>query len=56
MDWLIIGLLYAQATQYNRRKIDDDVQDGDVPAYLLDRDSTKLAKVCFFKWFHRYNT
>jgi len=29
----------------NRRKVDDDVQEGAVPAYLLDRDATTRAKV-----------
>lgn len=29
----------------SRRKVDDDVQDGAVPAYLLDRDATTRAKV-----------
>lgn len=28
-----------------RRKVDDDVQEGAVPAYLLDRDNTTRAKV-----------
>ncbi|CAA2969402.1 ribosome biogenesis protein NSA2 homolog [Olea europaea var. sylvestris] len=28
-----------------RRKVDDDVQEGAVPAYLLDRDATTRAKV-----------
>ncbi|KAH9309580.1 hypothetical protein KI387_037491, partial [Taxus chinensis] len=29
----------------NRRKTDDNVQEGAVPAYLLDRDATTRAKV-----------
>nr|ACU18121.1 unknown [Glycine max] len=29
----------------SRRKTDDNVQDGAVPAYLLDRDNTTRAKV-----------
>ncbi|OWM70044.1 hypothetical protein CDL15_Pgr025893 [Punica granatum] len=29
----------------SRRKVDDDVQDGAVPAYLLDRENTTRAKV-----------
>ncbi|GKE46657.1 ribosome biogenesis protein NSA2 [Tanacetum coccineum] len=29
----------------SRRKVDDDVQEGAVPAYLLDRDATTRAKV-----------
>jgi hypothetical protein len=31
-----------------RRKVDDNVQDGAMPAYLLDRDPTTRAKVIFF--------
>lgn len=31
-----------------RRKVDDDVHEGAVPAYLLDRENTTRAKVrCF---------
>lgn len=30
-----------------RRKVDDEVHDGAVPAYLLDRDQTTRAKVRF---------
>ena len=29
----------------NRHKADDQVQDGAVPAYLLDREQTARAKV-----------
>jgi len=32
----------------SRRKVDDDVHDGAVPAYLLDREQTTRAKVCLF--------
>lgn len=28
-----------------RRKVDDKVHDGAIPAYLLDRDETTRAKV-----------
>lgn len=28
----------------SRRKVDDNVQDGAVPAYLLDRETTARAK------------
>lgn len=35
----------------SRRKVDEDVQEGALPAYLLDRDSTTRAKVCFFLLF-----
>ena len=33
----------------SRRKADEDVQEGAVPAYLLDRENTTRAKVsiCF---------
>lgn len=34
----------------SRRKADEDVQEGAVPAYLLDRESTNRAKVGYF--FH----
>ena len=30
----------------SRRKTDEDVQEGAVPAYLLDRENTSRAKVC----------
>ena len=30
-----------------RRKVDDEVQEGAVPAYLLDRENTTRAKVCY---------
>jgi hypothetical protein len=33
----------------NRHKADDQVQDGAVPAYLLDREQTARAKV--LSWF-----
>lgn len=32
----------------SRRKVDDDVHEGAVPSYLLDRDNTTRAKVCVF--------
>lgn len=28
-----------------RRKVDDEVQEGAMPAYLLDRENTTRAKV-----------
>ncbi|MBA0587913.1 hypothetical protein Gorai_001033, partial [Gossypium raimondii] len=28
-----------------RRKVDDEVQDGAIPAYLMDRENTTRAKV-----------
>ncbi|KAK4801014.1 hypothetical protein SAY86_021501 [Trapa natans] len=36
-------LMHEEST--SRRKVDDDVQDGAVPAYLLDRENTTRAKV-----------
>nr|KAJ0192008.1 hypothetical protein LSAT_V11C800453200 [Lactuca sativa] len=47
---------YAEKTQMRKilamheesssiRKVDDDVQDGVVPAYLLDRETTTCAKI-----------
>lgn len=29
----------------SRQKVDDDVQEGAIPSYLLDRDPTQRAKV-----------
>ena len=29
----------------SRQKVDDDVQEGALPPYLLDRDQTQRAKV-----------
>lgn len=34
----------------SRRKVDDDVHEGAVPAYLLDREDTTRAKVCLFEF------
>lgn len=31
----------------SRRKVDDEVHEGAVPAYLLDREQTTRAKVLF---------
>jgi hypothetical protein len=31
--------------------VDDDVHDGAVPAYLLDRENTTRAKVMLFGWY-----
>lgn len=30
----------------SRRKADDNVQEGALPAYLLDRENTARAKAC----------
>lgn len=35
----------------SRRKVDDDVHDGAVPAYLLDRENTTRAKVKYLMLF-----
>lgn len=32
----------------NRRKVDDDVHEGAIPAYLMDRETTTRAKVCSY--------
>lgn len=36
-----------------RRRVEDDVHEGAVPAYLLDRETTTRAKAClpFFVFF-----
>ncbi|CAD5330976.1 unnamed protein product [Arabidopsis thaliana] len=36
----------------SRRKADENVQEGAVPAYLLDREDTTRAKVCLFFLFN----
>jgi len=33
-----------------RQKVDDDVQEGALPPYLLDRDQTQRAKVNYCSW------
>ena len=37
--------LAMHSEKASRRKVDDNVQEGAVPAYLLDRDVTTRAKV-----------
>lgn len=32
----------------NRRKVDENVSDGAIPAFLMDRDVTDRAKVRLF--------
>lgn len=39
----------------NRHKADDQVQDGAVPAYLLDREQTARAKVLIFKYISLFS-
>lgn len=34
----------------SRRKVDDNVEDGAIPAFLMDRDTTARAKVCLYTW------
>jgi hypothetical protein len=41
--------LAMHSERTNRHKADDQVQDGAVPAYLLDREQTARAKV--LSWF-----
>lgn len=36
----------------SRRKVDDKVHDGAIPAYLLDRDTTTRAKVANLSCAH----
>lgn len=38
----------------SRRKVDDQVHDGAIPAYLLDRDETTRAKVLLCFWVSAY--
>lgn len=38
----------------SRRKADENVQEGAVPAYLLDREETTRAKVCLFCFQLKY--
>lgn len=49
LDWLsIVCSIYSLAMHEEsstRRKVDDKVHDGAIPAYLLDRDTTTRAKV-----------
>lgn len=35
-----------------RRKVDDNVREGALPAYLLDRDETTRAKVVLYSFAH----
>ncbi|KAF9664872.1 hypothetical protein SADUNF_Sadunf16G0063200 [Salix dunnii] len=46
--WIILYLVNRLAMHEestSRRKVDDDVHDGAVPAYLLDRENTTRAKI-----------
>lgn len=48
--------LAMHSERTNRHKADDQVEDGAVPAYLLDRDQTARAKVNnFFKFQYTIN-
>jgi hypothetical protein len=52
--WIIlyyVNRLAMHEESTSRRKVDDDVQDGAVPAYLLDRENTTRAKVKFLMLF-----
>lgn len=43
---MCVNRLAMHEESSSRRKVDDDVHEGAVPAYLLDRDATTRAKVC----------
>jgi hypothetical protein len=43
---LCVNSLAMHEESTARRKADDNVQEGAVPAYLLDRENTARAKVC----------
>lgn len=45
-DFSLIYSLIMHEESSNRRKVDDKVNEGAVPAYLLDREDTTRAKVC----------
>lgn len=45
---LLCDSLAMHEESSTRRQVEDDVHEGAVPAYLLDRDSTTRAKACFF--------
>jgi hypothetical protein len=56
--WIIlyyVNRLAMHEESTSRRKVDDDVQDGAVPAYLLDRENTTRAKVKFLMLFGYYD-
>ncbi|KAG6744963.1 hypothetical protein POTOM_051604 [Populus tomentosa] len=42
---LALARLAMHEESTSRRKVDDDVRDGAVPAYLLDRENTTRAKI-----------
>jgi hypothetical protein len=44
---LSVDSLAMHEESTSRRKADDNVQEGAVPAYLLDRENTTRAKVCY---------
>jgi hypothetical protein len=44
--WIFFNRLAMHEESSTRRKVDDDVHEGAVPAYLLDRENTTRAKVC----------
>jgi ribosome biogenesis protein NSA2 len=44
LNWFFCSLkMHDESTK--RQKVDDDVQEGALPPYLLDRDQTQRAKV-----------
>jgi len=46
ISFLSVNSLAMHEESTSRRKADDNVQEGAVPAYLLDRENTTRAKVC----------
>lgn len=45
-SFLSLNRLAMHEESSSRRKVDDDVHDGAIPAYLMDRETTTRAKVC----------
>jgi hypothetical protein len=49
VNWLFCSLKMHDESN-KRQKVDDDVQEGALPPYLLDRDQTQRAKVDYCFW------
>ena len=49
LNWLFCSLKMHDESS-KRQKVDDDVQEGALPPYLLDRDQTQRAKVNYCSW------
>ena len=47
--WDLLNVFFCSLKMHDestsRQKVDDDVQEGAIPPYLLDRDQTQRAKV-----------